>query len=116
MSYISMCLVYSIDFVRFCDTQSSLFLFSFFPFTYTTATVIFTLSLHDALPIFSAGVALGPLLSGLLLEVFGWEATRSEEHTSELQSRGHLVCRLLLEKKNRLVISKDTSLLFSVKQ
>src|SRR5439155_20165212 len=30
----------------------------------------------------------------------GWRATRSEEHTSELQSRGHLVCRLLLEKKN----------------
>src|SRR5437870_11893964 len=30
-----------------------------------------------------------------------WEAQRSEEHTSELQSRGHLVCRLLLEKKNK---------------
>src|SRR5439155_24582829 len=29
-----------------------------------------------------------------------WQRTRSEEHTSELQSRGHLVCRLLLEKKN----------------
>src|SRR5690625_3177157 len=34
------------------------------------------------------------------------EVKRSEEHTSELQSRGHLVCRLLLEKKNKQVISK----------
>src|SRR5207253_5457341 len=31
----------------------------------------------------------------------GWDGTRSEEHTSELQSRGHLVCRLLLEKKKK---------------
>src|SRR5690625_6199301 len=33
------------------------------------------------------------------------QVTRSEEHTSELQSRGHLVCRLLLEKKNKIVIT-----------
>src|SRR3712207_5885983 len=43
---------------------------------------------------YSVGGALGPLLGGLLLEFF-----RSEEHTSELQSRQYLVCRLLLEKK-----------------
>src|SRR5690625_2582005 len=39
--------------------------------------------------------AIGPTLSGVIVEHLG----RSEEHTSELQSRGHLVCRLLLEKK-----------------
>src|SRR5437870_7444548 len=37
-----------------------------------------------------------------------WEAVRSEEHTSELQSRGHLVCRLLLEKKKKKK-KKETS-------
>src|SRR5438309_8962335 len=36
-----------------------------------------------------------------VIAVFGSPATRSEEHTSELQSQFHLVCRLLLEKKNR---------------
>src|SRR5690554_7383119 len=38
----------------------------------------------------------------LLYRYFGWDMPRSEEHTSELQSRPHLVCRLLLEKKNPL--------------
>src|SRR5690625_5394476 len=36
----------------------------------------------------------------IILHNFGYFPQRSEEHTSELQSRGHLVCRLLLEKKN----------------
>src|SRR5436305_11644936 len=69
-------------------------------------TEIYTLSLHDALPIcraaplmntapFSAIMIVGALV---LVEV---TAGRSEEHTSELQSRPHLVCRLLLEKKNK---------------
>src|SRR5439155_19524750 len=40
----------------------------------------------------------------VLQDYQGWEP-RSEEHTSELQSRGHLVCRLLLEKKNQLVFA-----------
>src|SRR5690625_5934884 len=38
-----------------------------------------------------------------------WARSRSEEHTSELQSRGHLVCRLLLEKKNQNAIDKQES-------
>src|SRR2546422_7703172 len=85
--------------------------FSFFFFNDTATTEIYTLSLHDALPIlfdydgdglqdiyFVQGGRLpgftpqGPLRSALY---------RSEEHTSELQSRLHLVCRLLLEKKKR---------------
>src|SRR5690348_17806084 len=84
---------------------------------------IYTLSLHDALPIFGLAAALGAMpsrrqlfdqiesgLSGLmheeqhLLELRRQWADRaelrSEEHTSELQSPVHLVCRLLLEKKN----------------
>src|SRR5439155_26933906 len=83
-------------------------------------TEIYTLSLHDALPIwYSAAVApvegqrdlvhgpavdherpqaVGHLRPRLDLGALG---DRSEEHTSELQSRGHLVCRLLLEKKKR---------------
>src|SRR6266508_7003499 len=71
-------------------------LFSFFFFFNDTATTeIYTLSLHDALPI------RGPFRG----EPFPWNrflprrGPRSEEHTSELQSRGHRVCRLLLEKK-----------------
>src|SRR5690625_7077277 len=98
---------------------------SFF-FTCTPSISSYTLSLHDALPISddvrSACDVLAPLveqtggLDGRVsIEVdprlaHDTEATieqakqlwdiRSEEHTSELQSRGHLVCRLLLEKKN----------------
>src|SRR6266487_6970470 len=71
-----------------------LFLFFFF-FNDTATTEIYTLSLHDALPIRS-------LLPGSRCSVPGcaWQtSTRSEEHTSELQSPVHLVCRLLLEKK-----------------
>src|SRR5262245_65043125 len=70
---------------------------SFF-FTATATTEIYTLSLHDALPIWPAGrcwcwdrPSARPR----------WRRARSEEHTSELQSLRHLVCRLLLEKKNQ---------------
>src|SRR5690554_8032663 len=100
-----------------------------FPFTQliifffyrTTSTDIYTLSLHDALPICfgiflweviglrksEAQLFLYPSrwLSGLKggNSCFEWDEksgeSRSEEHTSELQSRPHLVCRLLLEKK-----------------
>src|SRR3712207_9138818 len=98
----------------------------FFFFNDTATTEIYTLSLHDALPIchvpnpatgsrtrappelsvVGAGVGpgdggasglTGPPASGLL-QVF---EQRSEEHTSELQSRQYLVCRLLLEKKKK---------------
>src|SRR5690349_23334082 len=69
-------------------------------------TEIYTLSLHDALPIFGrtrppparrSGGSPGP-----------GPGRRSEEHTSELQSRRDLVCRLLLEKKKSRLRSKDT--------
>src|SRR5437660_9266628 len=61
-----------------------------------------TLSLHDALPIYTPQqVIVNFAYLGPSREVsrLGSGEIRSEEHTSELQSRGHLVCRLLLEKK-----------------
>src|SRR5258708_36016346 len=74
----------------------------FFFFNDTASTEIYTLSLHDALPIclveiqaVAAGIAFDLVLEGS--QVGG----RSEEHTSELQSPDHLVCRLLLEKKKK---------------
>src|SRR5690348_18400125 len=88
-----------------------------FYFTATATTEIYTLSLHDALPIWFPE-ALGRDLSPapLALDRGRWRRSidrngslpdgvglggdpRSEEHTSELQSPVHLVCRLLLEKK-----------------
>src|SRR3712207_7358846 len=86
---------------------------SFF-FNDTATTEIYTLSLHDALPIYgrrAAPLRLEPLLIGLSrARPFAPDRARlpllalphrqrSEEHTSELQSRQYLVCRLLLEKK-----------------
>src|SRR3712207_9158499 len=100
-------------------TQSSYFFF----FNDTATTEIYTLSLHDALPISGliggGGAGLGALLASIAYMVtssifpgeafaeWGWRvmfflgilSARSEEHTSELQSRQYLVCRLLLEKK-----------------
>src|SRR5438105_13607248 len=97
-------------------------LFALF-FNHTATTEIYTLSLHDALPIFESPQ--GMILFGLRREVLesgavepsevqaGLDAVtaedvqrvaqdvRSEEHTSELQSRVDLVCRLLLEKKKK---------------
>src|SRR5437868_10375355 len=63
--------------------------------------LIYTLSLHDALPI-SEVFYLGPrgIQRSSLRELRWMPRARSEEHTSELQSRFDLVCRLLLEKKN----------------
>src|SRR5258706_4151186 len=96
----------------------------FFFFNDTATTEIYTLSLHDALPIFSNGNVIDELIatpgnvqtatinrSGLLNKAvdltpfnqtpnaLGADQPRSEEHTSELQSLTNLVCRLLLEKK-----------------
>src|SRR2546423_14897582 len=75
----------------------------FFFFNDTATTEIYTLSLHDALPI-SYFSSPGPLIhkSGnfLLRDAPATCNFRSEEHTSELQSLAYLVCRLLLEKKN----------------
>src|SRR2546428_7432177 len=72
----------------------------FFFFNDTATTEIYTLSLHDALPI-SAAPEFCPfaLVTGLERLSRRLERNRSEEHTSELQSRSDLVCRLLLEKK-----------------
>src|SRR5258708_28559621 len=89
---------------------SSLFS-TFFFFNDTATTEIYTLSLHDALPISVAGgdarharkysdreeLREDDAAGGALQRWRG--AHRSEEHTSELQSPDHLVCRLLLEKK-----------------
>src|SRR2546422_8527127 len=76
----------------------------FFFFNDTATTEIYTLSLHDALPILTRSSQRGgaPLASraGRSPSSASKASTaRSEEHTSELQSRLHLVCRLLLEKK-----------------
>src|SRR2546422_9855731 len=81
---------------------------SFF-FNDTATTEIYTLSLHDALPISIAvpdtlhdpfvNPAKGARLRAA--RFFSAPTFRSEEHTSELQSRLHLVCRLLLEKKKK---------------
>src|SRR2546429_4762676 len=91
--------------------------FVFF-FNDTATTEIYTLSLHDALPIWAAGRRPGArrrgapaprrarCRSGLPCRGTCRDGdtacrSRSEEHTSELQSRLHLVCRLLLEKKKK---------------
>src|SRR3712207_7715314 len=101
----------------------------FFFFNDTATTEIYTLSLYDALPISHAAAeafltsassfvmpvvqidgravangrpgALTRRLRQLYLDMAGAPAQRSEEHTSELQSRQYLVCRLLLEKKKK---------------
>src|SRR5438105_12494667 len=78
--------------------------FHFF-FNDTSTTEIYTLSLHDALPICRAHRRLDREAARLEgeLDVVGHHSRqrRSEEHTSELQSRVDLVCRLLLEKKKK---------------
>src|SRR2546430_5289276 len=81
----------------------------FFFFNDTATTEIYTLSLHDALPIFQYRRSLiqsrnpransmtrVPQVASLIVQ-----RCRSEEHTSELQSQSNLVCRLLLEKKKK---------------
>src|SRR2546430_8469119 len=90
----------------------------FFFFNDTATTEIYTLSLHDALPIWVTDVSQPLRISGItvpvLVSIAGGEYSldggpftacdaheRSEEHTSELQSQSNLVCRLLLEKKKK---------------
>src|SRR2546430_17172343 len=74
----------------------------FFFFNDTATTEIYTLSLHDALPIYRFGGELDWIQAPAVaqLELLDHRA-RSEEHTSELQSQSNLVCRLLLEKKKK---------------
>src|SRR2546429_2588297 len=87
----------------------SSFSYFFFFFNDTATTEIYTLSLHDALPISSSRIRPTRISIFSTMPVRGMRASRwplrllrSEEHTSELQSRLHLVCRLLLEKKKKL--------------
>src|SRR5947208_17074398 len=82
-----------------------LILFFFF-FNHTATTEIYTLSLHDALPISSA-VSAHPHSERRPGVIGTRPRHRSEEHTSELQSPDHLVCRLLLEKKKKRQEKKD---------
>src|SRR6478752_10254488 len=76
--------------------------FCVFFFNDTATTEIYTLSLHDALP---TSICSAPVHSSNASATRGRgpvrKRSRSEEHTSELQSRLHLVCRLLLEKTKR---------------
>src|SRR3712207_8920669 len=98
-----------------------------FFFNDTATTEIYTLSLHDALPILGNIVVgiLGGILGGFIAQQMGFDRVtgfiaavvvaflgavvvrfaleRSEEHTSELQSRQYIVCRLLLENKQALL-------------
>src|SRR5690606_41774912 len=107
-----------------CGAPSLFFLFADAP-----TSAIYTLSLHDALPISlqsqpgrqpvvttRAGSSMVPLACvrpyspncsrrSLRAVLIGVRSTRSEEHTSELQSRENLVCRLLLEKKKKTKIT-----------
>src|SRR5207253_8457466 len=108
-----------------------LHLCTYFSYTHAATPEIYRLSLHDALPIFETvwqwrrGFDVSDVERRFLAHAkpngcdaearfsrvaqragISWRGSRlsrSEEHTSELQSRGHLVCRLLLEKKNQRV-------------
>src|SRR2546422_3361831 len=100
-----------------CSSSSSL---RFFFFNDTATTEIYTLSLHDALPISEDDTSVSETRKSAFIDL-GLDSVvnqgdtsaslvftnieRSEEHTSELQSRLHLVCRLLLEKKKKRTVT-----------
>src|SRR2546427_8017228 len=93
-----------------CGERSGRDRVAFF-FNDTATTEIYTLSLHDALPISAkaTGSASERCSSSTVTESFGGATSRpsrSEEHTSELQSQSNLVCRLLLEKKQAAVYTR----------
>src|SRR5437016_9451639 len=105
--------------------MSSAFFLPFFFFNDTATTEIYTLSLHDALPISSAtwgrvspprscavtafrAAAAARIGAGAAIRRGSAPSSRSEEHTSELQSLTNLVCRLLLEKKKKKIIKIST--------
>src|SRR5437667_11686064 len=77
-----------------------LLIFFYFFFNDTATTEIYTLSLHDALPIWRA-TGESSCTSAARVRRCSKARPRSEEHTSELQSHHDLVCRLLLEKKKK---------------
>src|SRR5688572_33174782 len=87
-----------------------IFILFFFFFNDTATTEIYTLSLHDALPISFKKTNATRSRANFTIRsasfsldcAFSWKRrARSEEHTSELQSQSNLVCRLLLEKKKK---------------
>src|SRR2546430_4456981 len=102
------------------------YFFFFFFFNDTATTEIYTLSLHDALPIsYLSGLGRRRLVPRLQLgtqwitcittcgdplspKLQAWNQ-RSEEHTSELQSQSNIVCRLLLEKKKKEILTSNCS-------
>src|SRR5205085_8716185 len=92
------------------DSSCRVYIFFFF-FNDPATTEIYTLSLHDALPIWTFNSHLASLrgVDGRHATVKpSWDDAfrdRSEEHTSELQSQSNLVCRLLLEKKKKKLIT-----------
>src|SRR3712207_9292839 len=97
----------------FCDVLFQYHLiFLFFFFNDTATTEIYTLSLHDALPISRLGQIDNPRgrkrcpVTASETPARSRYAERLEEHTSELQSRQYLVCRLLLEKKKKQTLIK----------
>src|SRR5439155_27293183 len=104
-------LLLSADTVVFAVLYNSIYSLQYFFFNHPTTTDIYTLSLHDALPILSCAkqrsnssrfrfvLTVNSSRSASRRWLRQARTSRSEEHTSELQSRGHLVCRLLLEKK-----------------
>src|SRR2546430_15379792 len=95
-------LIWHVYFICFICRPWSLVFFFFF-FNDTATTEIYTLSLHDALPISRPAVdtLLRLAYHSEAVELIAVVVVRSEEHTSELQSQSNLVCRLLLEKKKK---------------
>src|SRR5256885_15609939 len=95
-----LCIFFSITVLFFFSIYHLLFGFIFFFFNDTATTEIYTLSLHDALPICCCAFGtLKPTRWASFIMRTTSSGLRSEEHTSELQSPCNLVCRLLLEKK-----------------
>src|SRR5205085_8123610 len=106
-----------------CRSRRICFLFLFF-FSDTATTEIYTLSLHDALPIckevrclrfaVSSKLKMVTLIPELRVSTEEARRNRSEEHTSELQSQSNLVCRLLLEKKKQNIAEERSSVVHRI--
>src|SRR5438034_3580726 len=100
------------EFMKICLLSDNYIIRPILPFLFkvTPTTEIYTLSLHDALPICPAATVTS---SNRLPSTFRKRrlpptaVMRSEEHTSELQSHSDLVCRLLLEKKKNGIVNKN---------
>src|SRR5579859_3403883 len=89
-------LIFFLYFVIFFSITMRIFFFND-----TATTEIYTLSLHDALPISCTPMGSKFSMEQTMITLSMRSRMRSEEHTSELQSQSNLVCRLLLEKKKK---------------